>query len=200
MRLRMLITNTNVSRNTKALVAGVAERADRHSAAMTAVFKAVEAISEEVVSILESPTSEEINQPEESTTEAEQIAAALADRIALNGSKVNGTSGHPPAPTKVKGLSRLEELMVMNQGLLQCMGVSHPAIEEICQTTARSHLCSKLTGAGGGGCVLTFLPNGIELNHPVLVFGFSSFFHVGRYFLFTTITKTSKDVCYMFLF
>ncbi|KAH9323558.1 hypothetical protein KI387_018197, partial [Taxus chinensis] len=53
---------------------------------------------------------------------------------------------------------KLEELMEMNQGLLQCMGVSHPCIEAVLQTTSKYKLCSKLTGAGGGGCVLTLLP------------------------------------------
>ncbi|KAJ6762766.1 MEVALONATE KINASE [Salix purpurea] len=53
---------------------------------------------------------------------------------------------------------KLEELMEMNQGLLQCMGVSHASIETVLRTTLKYKLVSKLTGAGGGGCVLTLLP------------------------------------------
>ncbi|CAM6109119.1 unnamed protein product [Calypogeia fissa] len=162
-QLRMLITNTNVSRNTKALVAGVGELAVRHPTAMAAVFQAIEAISEEIVSILESPISNEIKL-EESAAAGETIAAPVhPNGIAVNGSsKVNGSNGHSPIPNSLKALSRLEELMVMNQCLLQCMGVSHPSIDEICGTTSRFHLSSKLTGAGGGGCVLTLLPTGIS--------------------------------------
>nr|AKF12263.1 mevalonate kinase [Nervilia fordii] len=52
----------------------------------------------------------------------------------------------------------IEELMEMNQGLLQCMGVSHPSIENVLRATEKYKLTSKLTGAGGGGCVLTLLP------------------------------------------
>ncbi|XP_052183988.1 mevalonate kinase-like isoform X2 [Diospyros lotus] len=118
--LKMLITNTKVGRNTKALVAGVSERKDRHPIAMSAVFKAVDSISNEVASIMQSPAHDDI-----AITEKED---------------------------------KLEELIEMNQGLLQCMGVSHASIETILRTTFKYKLASKLTGAGGGGCVLTLLP------------------------------------------
>jgi len=118
--IRMLITNTKVGRNTKALVAGVAERASRHPKAMGAVFDAVNAISEEMAEIIQAPFSDDVS--------------------------ISAQEG------------KLEELMDMNQGLLQCMGVCHPAIKAVLQTTSRYKLCSKLTGAGGGGCVLTLLP------------------------------------------
>ncbi|KAL5973031.1 hypothetical protein ACLOJK_039838 [Asimina triloba] len=111
--LRMLITNTKVGRNTKALVAGVSERACRHPDAMTAVFTAIDSISKELAGIIESPASDELS------------ITAKEDK--------------------------LEELMEMNQGLLQCMGVSHASIETVLQTTLKFKLASKLTGAGGGG-------------------------------------------------
>ncbi|XP_042017006.1 mevalonate kinase-like [Salvia splendens] len=53
---------------------------------------------------------------------------------------------------------KLGELMEMNQGLLQCMGVSHATIETVIKTTLKYKLATKLTGAGGGGCVVTLLP------------------------------------------
>ena len=124
MPLRMLITNTKVGRNTKALVAGVSERASRHPDAMAAVFSAVDSISKELSSIIQSPASDEL-----SITENEE---------------------------------KLEELMEMNQGLLQSMGVSHSSIEAVLRTTLKYKLASKLTGAGGGGCVLTLLPACIQ--------------------------------------
>ncbi|KAI3499795.1 hypothetical protein L1887_35605 [Cichorium endivia] len=119
MILKMLITNTKVGRNTKALVAGVTDRKNRHPDAMTSVFTAVNFISDEFASILQSPSNDD-------DLEKEQ---------------------------------RVEELMQMNQGLLQCMGVSHASIETVVKTTLKYKLTTKLTGAGGGGCVLTLLPS-----------------------------------------
>jgi mevalonate kinase len=49
----MLITDTRVGRNTKALVAGVSKRASRHLDAMVSVFHAVNSIGEELSSIVE---------------------------------------------------------------------------------------------------------------------------------------------------
>ncbi|KAF4361224.1 hypothetical protein F8388_018949 [Cannabis sativa] len=119
--LKMLITNTKVGRNTKALVAGVSERALRHPDAMNFVFNAVDSISKELSAIIQSPIGDDL-----SVTQKEE---------------------------------KIEELMEMNQGLLQSMGVSHSSIETVLRTTLKYKLASKLTGAGGGGCVLTLLPN-----------------------------------------
>ncbi|PIN21045.1 Mevalonate kinase [Handroanthus impetiginosus] len=121
MPLKMLITNTKVGRNTKALVASVSERTLRHSSAMTSVFNAVDSISNELAAIIQSPVSDDL-----AITEKEE---------------------------------KLEELIEMNQGLLQCMGVSHASIETVIRTTLKYKLSTKLTGAGGGGCVLTLLPS-----------------------------------------
>lgn len=120
MPLKMLITNTKVGRNTKALVAGVSKRTLRHPTAMASVFTAVDSISNEVAAIIQSPVSDDL-----AITEKEE---------------------------------KLAELMEMNQGLLQCMGVSHASIETVLRTTLKYKLSTKLTGAGGGGCVLTLLP------------------------------------------
>ncbi|KAL4578068.1 hypothetical protein LXL04_014183 [Taraxacum kok-saghyz] len=120
MPLKMLITDTKVSRNTKALINSVAERRDRHPDTMTSVFTAVDYISNELASTIQLSSSNDL-----AVVEKEE---------------------------------KVEELMEMNQGLLQCMGVSHPSIETVISTTHKYKLSSKLTGAGGGGCVLTLLP------------------------------------------
>ncbi|KAK8460657.1 hypothetical protein SEVIR_2G365266v4 [Setaria viridis] len=103
--VKMLITDTRVGRNTKALVAGVSER--RHPDAMASVFHAVNSISEELSSIVE---------------------LAAEDEIAITSKE-----------------EKLAELMEMNQGLLQCMGVSHSSIETVLRTTLKYSPVSKLT-------------------------------------------------------
>nr|XP_033512187.1 mevalonate kinase-like [Nicotiana tomentosiformis] len=120
MPIKMLITNTKVRRNTKALVVGVSERTMRHPTAMASVFTAVDSISNELATIIQSPVSDDL-----AITEKEE---------------------------------KLGVLMEMNQGLLQCMGVSHASIESVLRSTLKYKLSSNLTGAGGGGCVLTLLP------------------------------------------
>jgi len=139
----MLLTNTRVSRNTKALVAGVGERALRHPAAMAAIFKAIDEIAEEVVTILQTPHEKTLDRIKSD----EELASA------------EECGPHPVSKTDLE--VRLEELVEMNQGLLQGIGVSHLSIESICHVTSAYRLQSKLTGAGGGGCVLTLLPHSI---------------------------------------
>lgn len=155
MTLKMLITNTKVGRNTKALVAGVSERTLRHPDAMSLVFNAVDSISKELSAIIQSPASDDL-----SITEKEE---------------------------------KMEELMEMNQGLLQCMGVSHASIETVLRTTLKYKLASKLTGAGGGGCVLTLLPTRIHFLMLFRHYAFKFFFSIC---FFNCFFSTYSDECY----
>ena len=59
--LKMLITNTKVGRNTKALVSGVSERTLRHPDAMNFVFNAVDSISKELSAIIQSPIGDDMS-------------------------------------------------------------------------------------------------------------------------------------------
>ncbi|KAG4123166.1 hypothetical protein ERO13_D11G311000v2 [Gossypium hirsutum] len=143
MPLRMLITNTKVGRDTKALVANVSARKSRHPDAMCSVLNAIEAISDEWSTIIQSHA---------------------VDDLYLSANE-----------------EKLRELMEMNQGLLLSIGVSHASIENVLQTSMKYKLASKLTGAGGGGCVLTLLPTHIsgevidKLVEELGSFGFQSF-------------------------
>ncbi len=50
----------------------------------------------------------------------------------------------------------------VNHYLLCSLNVSHEKIENIRQITKKFGLHTKITGAGGGGCMLTFIPKGIN--------------------------------------
>ncbi|KNE69615.1 mevalonate kinase [Allomyces macrogynus ATCC 38327] len=54
----------------------------------------------------------------------------------------------------------LSPLIHVNQTLLAALDASHPAIDNVVALTSAHGLPSKLTGAGGGGCVMTYVPPG----------------------------------------
>lgn len=59
-------------------------------------------------------------------------------------------------------IHRLEELVDRNHNILVQLGVSHPALEAVKVKAAQQpyNLHTKLTGAGGGGCAVTIVPDG----------------------------------------
>ena len=57
-------------------------------------------------------------------------------------------------------LQSIEELIDINHHLLNAIGVGHPSLDEVCKITRAQGLHSKLTGAGGGGCALSFIKPG----------------------------------------
>ena len=60
-------------------------------------------------------------------------------------------------------LAALGELMDLNQGYLNALGVSTPAIESLCSMAReRGALGAKLTGAGGGGAVIALMDDNPE--------------------------------------
>ncbi|KAG6868062.1 putative secondary metabolism biosynthetic enzyme [Termitomyces sp. T159_Od127] len=67
----------------------------------------------------------------------------------------------PEMPRKAL-LSALSSLIHENHGHLVTLGVSHPSLELIKSVTAAEpyQLATKLTGAGGGGCAVTLVPDG----------------------------------------
>lgn len=52
---------------------------------------------------------------------------------------------------------KLKRLIQMNHQLLCTLGVGHHELDNVYKITARYGLATKLTGAGGGGCALTYL-------------------------------------------
>lgn len=63
-----------------------------------------------------------------------------------------------------KLISVLSNLIEKNHRYLVSLGVSHPSLEKIREITANApyDLKTKLTGAGGGGCAVTLIPDNFE--------------------------------------
>ncbi len=60
-------------------------------------------------------------------------------------------------------IQKLGDLINMNHGLLVSLGVSHPKLEQIRELVDEASIgWTKLTGAGGGGCVITLLKPGTD--------------------------------------
>lgn len=146
--LRILITDTQVPRDTKSLVAGVAKRKKEEPDYIQKILDEIESI----------------------TTEARELIL-----------KSNTTHQHPDGSSdrdenqkspkqRTETIQRLGELMNANHLLLSSLGVSHEKLEVVKRiaTTYRSKqdgstgLQTKLTGAGGGGCAISLLPDDID--------------------------------------
>lgn len=128
---RFLITNTKVPRNTKALVAGVRERRDRFPAIIDPILTAMH-----------------------------EVCTAFFALLGDDSGAATGTGSGDAAtipPTELEGA--VLELIEVNEALLEALGVGHTAIRKVCDISASHGLVSKLTGAGGGGCVLTLVPS-----------------------------------------
>lgn len=119
-KLDMIVTNTLVPRETRALVAKVATLRKQVPAVMDTIFDAVDEIVGECMQTIES------DERKEHDAEA-----------------------------------KLKVLIPMNHTLLVAMGVGHPALDAVCRTMSNvaGLTCSKLTGAGGGGCAITLVPS-----------------------------------------
>ncbi|KAG8688694.1 cystathionine beta-lyase [Ceratobasidium sp. 423] len=118
--IRFLLTDSQVPRDTKKLVAGVGQMKAERPALVAEILGRIQAISDEA-------------------------QRALGD----------------PELERGKMLAGLEALMDENHEHLVTLGVSHPVLEQIKEITAKSDygLHTKLTGAGGGGCAVTLIPD-----------------------------------------
>jgi len=119
-RLRFLLTDSRVGRDTKSLVAGVARKKAEEPEHVEEILGKIQSI-------------------------AEEAQRALAD----------------PELPREKLLWALAKLIEENHGHLRTLGVSHPSLERILEVTKEKpfELSTKLTGAGGGGCAVTLIPD-----------------------------------------
>lgn len=119
---RFLLTDTQVGRDTKSLVAGVGARLEAEPDATSAILDKIQSLSDRAASLL---------------------------------------GGDAASATRVEQLASMAKLIDDNHAQLAALGVSHPSLETIKKTTASApfSLSTKLTGAGGGGCAVTLIPD-----------------------------------------
>lgn len=79
---------------------------------------------------------------------------------AMNSIALDCRDAFKKSQDKATLMDELEDLVGLNHCLLEGLGVSHPSLEKVRAITAESGLKTKLTGAGGGGCAVTFIRDG----------------------------------------
>jgi mevalonate kinase len=138
--LRLLVTDTHVSRNTKALVAGVAALRAQLPKAVDSLIDATDALTLQMVRAVEKYDYNDDDNNNNNNTDADadggdnkqlQTLAALCARLF--------TTAHHT---------------------LCALGVGHPSLDAVVAAGGgvTPKLASKLTGAGGGGCAITLVP------------------------------------------
>ncbi len=133
-KLRLLITNTNVPRSTRELVAKVRRHLEAQPAITAALFAAIEAVVQRFLATLDNMRN--ISQAKN---------AVIPDSL-------DGGAGSILQ-------AEMRRLVVVNHSLLVALGVSHPKLEHVRRTAMElAGLPTKLTGAGGGGCAMSVLP------------------------------------------
>jgi mevalonate kinase len=142
---RFLLTDSRVPRDTKKLVAGVAAK----KLAVSFIVLHVLLVPKDLIIVL-------LQEP--------AVVEHLLDSIQSISNEARRALGDPELPRDAL-LSALAALIRENHAHLVALGVSHPVLEAILTQAAAEpyRLSTKLTGAGGGGCAVTLIPDGVFL-------------------------------------
>lgn len=91
-----------------------------------------------------------------------ELVNSILDAIQSITDEARRALADPEMPRELL-LQALSALINENHGHLVTLGVSHPSLEAIRSRTAEPYgLSTKLTGAGGGGCAVTLLPDDLK--------------------------------------
>eukprot|EP00026_Physarum_polycephalum_P002931 Phypoly_transcript_02940.p2 GENE.Phypoly_transcript_02940~~Phypoly_transcript_02940.p2 ORF type:complete len:389 (-),score=58.97 Phypoly_transcript_02940:16-1182(-) len=127
--LRLLITDTKVSRQTKKLVESVILRQQKFAVLIDPVLDLINTISNELLQSFEDYFLRTETDPSTTNKELDHMYEKLELMIDLNHHLLTGG-----------------------------LGVGHASLDNIQKITREFGFHSKLTGAGGGGCAITLVP------------------------------------------
>jgi len=150
-KLRILLVGTKVPRNTKHLVEHVRKGIKEFPGINQPVIDAIDAVSRDCLDTLErlAQSADEFGSADsQSADDSNSSSSQSADESRSNSQSEEDKELY----------ERLETLIDYNQKLLETLGVSHPALEKVCQTARAYGLHAKLTGAGGGGYAFVLVP------------------------------------------
>jgi len=131
-KLEIMLVNTKVPRDTKAMVAKVRAQYNAQPKIVRPIMEAIDGISKSFLALLDRQLAQEKEEQEEEEGEEEM----------------------PSLQTK------MEELISVNQSLLEALDLSHPALQQVLIKLKSFGLTGKLTGAGGGGFAFALVPPG----------------------------------------
>ncbi|PLW31905.1 hypothetical protein PCANC_03251 [Puccinia coronata f. sp. avenae] len=138
--IRILISDTQVPRDTKSLVAGVALRKGNDPQGIQRILDDIEDLTISAQESIQDLATTQESRENGAQTPSQDLPAVKRDSIIV----------------------KLGDLMARNHALLASLGVSHSQLELVKSITASSDLKTKLTGAGGGGCAITLIPDKFE--------------------------------------
>jgi len=137
-KLEIMLVNTQVPRDTKAMVAKVRAQYNAQPKIVRPIMEAIDGISKSFLALLARQLAQEKEEQEEEEQEEEEKEEEEMPSLQ----------------------SKMEELVAINQSLLEALDLSHPVLQQVLSKLKSFGLTGKLTGAGGGGFAFALVPPG----------------------------------------
>jgi len=136
-KLEIMLVNTQVPRDTKAMVAKVRAQHTAQPQIVRPIMEAIDGISKTFLALLARQLEQEKEHVDDQEDEDEQEEEEVPSLHA-----------------------KMEELVNINQSLLEALDLSHPELQKVLSKLKSFGLSGKLTGAGGGGFAFALVPPG----------------------------------------
>jgi len=130
-KLNALLIDTKVPKNTKELIQKATKVKEMYGTIFHHVMEAMGNVAKEAIECLKSLNELTINESNNGRGDVNIFSPCY---------------------------NKLQDLADINQNLLRILNVSHPCIEKILRILSENSMHGKLTGAGGGGFVLSIIP------------------------------------------